>query len=292
MRRLARLGRSGSGPRWPRFLDRRLQNAFERDGYVVVDLLTPSALDNLRSVFEQVSKSTASAFYVTLDGRGYAENRRISDRIVELLSPGLTRVLTGFDIVGATFLAKPSADEGVLPVHQDWSSVDERHFLALNIWTPLVDTGSLNGALEVLPGSHRWFTNPRSPWYPSIQLPLDGPLRPYLRRLDVAAGRTVVYDNRLFHGSGANRSSADRPVAQLGVVSRGAQTVMATEDESGRVSLRPVDRAAFFAGSGRPPDSTGFLDCRRPTMVAAHALTQDEVLARCTGRSSVQWFRR
>lgn len=270
-----------------RFLDPSMQDDFDRNGYVIVDVLPRCGLDHMRTLFDDIADEASPAFYVTLDGRSYLENRRVSDRIVELMSPGLTRVLTGFDVVGATFLAKQARSDSVLPIHQDWSSVDERRDIAVNVWTPLVETNALNGTLQVLPGSHRWFSNPRSPWCPSVEMPLDGPLRPHLHRLDLAAGRTVIYDNRLFHGSGANNSGDVRPVAQIGIVNRGALTVMATNAGLGQIELRPVNPSAFFVGSERSVAGPEFLDGYPPTVVPTRSIATDEVLAHCKTQSEV-----
>ena len=73
-------------------------------------------------------------------------------------------------------LVKWPGQDGAMGTHQDWTFVDERRFRSVTVWCPLVDVEQRNGALELLPGSHRILTHARcSPSLPeTYQDPLAG----------------------------------------------------------------------------------------------------------------------
>jgi ectoine hydroxylase-related dioxygenase (phytanoyl-CoA dioxygenase family) len=99
--------------------------------------------------------------------------------------------------------ANPRSDE-TQPLHVDAGAVaDERGYWVCNVVWMLDDFTPDNGALRVVPGSHRWGRRPEDV--------LEDPRRPHPGEALVTgrAGDLVVMNSHLWHGGTANRT--DRP---------------------------------------------------------------------------------
>ncbi len=67
-------------------------------------------------------------------------------------------VLTGYRLLTGGLLVKP-AGAAPLSMHRDWTMLPDGDQAALNVWCPLIDVDEGNGALALLPGSHRRVPN-------------------------------------------------------------------------------------------------------------------------------------
>lgn len=230
------------------FRDPELQRRIERDGFVVVPLLTPADRAELRSVYESLDLPGHRPFGATLVGRSFQENDAIADRLEAVVVPRISAVLDDWSMIGGTFLVKEPHPESGLTVHQDWSSVDERTSVSMNVWCAIDDVPLDAGPLEVLPGSHLWFRAHRAPLIPSVQIDFSPLVDRALRPLPLAGGEAVIYDHRLFHGSRANTAPTARVATQIGIAPLGAPLVMTVPGPDGTVELRQVDEQDFFRG--------------------------------------------
>ncbi|MFN8016918.1 MAG: phytanoyl-CoA dioxygenase family protein [Acidimicrobiales bacterium] len=224
--------------------DARLQ----QDGYVVLDLLGAADVDALRRGFDALDLPSQAGFSATLGRLDDAANQQASEVIVSVIGPRLDEVLDGYRAIGSTYLVKEAGGEGEMDLHQDWSSVDESVARSANVWCPLVATGPDNGRLLVVPGSHGWFDAARSPFLPSVNVPLDQAGGDAMVPLDLRPGQVVLYDHALFHGSGENRTGEPRVIAQVGIAPADVPLCMAVPTADGVASLRKVEPEAFFRG--------------------------------------------
>jgi ectoine hydroxylase-related dioxygenase (phytanoyl-CoA dioxygenase family) len=147
-------------------------------------------------------------------------------------------------------------------VHQDWTFVDEPEFTSATVWCPLVDVDESNGTLVLYRGSHllgpSWRGSPRLPsrfdgQEDEIRSAHGTPVR-------CRAGQAVVYDHRVVHWSGPNRSEDPpqaTPLIHLHAEADGSVTRYEVPDD--------------FLGDlefGAPPSrfaSSAVLDVRSPT---------------------------
>ena len=143
-----------------------------------------------------------------------AAYRNAADRAVkEVFTPRAAPVVPGYRLVFCNFLVKEPlpGDGGVVQIHQDPTFVDEDRYDTIGIWVPLVDTNLENGAIAVIPGSHRWNHGPRG--YGGRASPYLGLIPTFLKHsqaLPMRAGTALVFSQKVFHGSPANRSRATR----------------------------------------------------------------------------------
>lgn len=228
----------------PLLRDPERQAAFERDGYVVVPLLEPDEVSQLAALYYDLTPERGPAFLSTADTEDYeyrvavdAGIRRISERAVKATFADARMCL------GVFLVKEPSdSDDGTVPVHQDWTMVDEDRFYSAGVWCPLVDTDETNGVIHFVAGTHRLGPTWRGPHLPSCYPGLDEEIiARHLTPVPCRPGEGIVHDGRLVHWSPPNRSSGIRLVAGLRVISTGAEPLHFDIEDDGTIIRHHVD---------------------------------------------------
>ena len=99
-----------------------------------------------------------------------------------------------------------------LALHQDWRSM-QGSLDSVVVWLPLIAIDKRLGALEVVPGSHRWGLLPAElvDGYGHIEAAAQTRIDPAsLRPVEVARGDVLFFSTFLVHQSGTNTSDAIR----------------------------------------------------------------------------------
>jgi hypothetical protein len=204
------------------FKDARLQTDFERDGYVVIDLIDRERVLALLAFYETLKNAPtpAGGFQVSLDNESADFVRNVSDRIIETVRGAVARYFEGYQIFTASFVTKQKSQVGVVPPHQDWTFVDETEFWSATIWCPLIDVDANNGALGLIKGSNRLYDHVRPSPSPQYSPPFTDQLAdifPYLTIVPLRAGQAIVFDNRTLHASPPNTTIHTRVAFGIGI---------------------------------------------------------------------------
>lgn len=138
--------------------------------------------------------------------------------------------------------------------HQDWTIVDEKQFVAINIWTPLIDTNADNGTLFVVPKSQaqKMFAL-RAPTIPFYFLKyFDAVLRCGIPT-NAVAGEAVILNQSLIHYSSANTSDKIRIAITSGIKSKGAPMLFHYRNAHNEINryTMPEDFLLDFADFGK-----------------------------------------
>lgn len=211
------------------------REAFVRRGYVSgLDVLTPDEARELRARVEAIGDDLRA-----LEPELYEVERAWLERPGEVVLHflGAWRVDARFrelvfdprvatpvaDALGCDRLRfwhdqvfwKPARHRGVVPWHQDyayWTRTGPPGHATL--FLALDDMDATNGALEIVPGSHRWgllpaqdFGGPRDALLEHLTDEQRRAFRP--ERVELRAGQASIHDAHAIHGSGPN--AADRP---------------------------------------------------------------------------------
>jgi ectoine hydroxylase-related dioxygenase (phytanoyl-CoA dioxygenase family) len=224
------------------FRDEALHEQFNRNGYVILDLLSASEVAALRGEHERLMKSkdegrSREHLYESSRTHNLDWNLEVSATIQRALSPAIDRVFQNYELFGGTFLLKVPKVSTLLPLHQDWTVVDEDRYQSLFVWCPLVDTGPANGGLFVLPGSHAYFQNYRSGSMPSRRILPEGKIKEHIVDVVLPAGHVIAYSDRLFHGSYGNTTDQPRIVATGRVNQREAELLYYHKVDADRVDV-------------------------------------------------------
>ncbi len=209
-------------PAPPVFLNRDHQSQFETEGYVQIELLKPEDIAALRGIYAAYFPDSPQAFHSSSYLHDFALKKEMSDAIQAVMQPRLDAVFHRFSCFGSAFLTKNTGKSSTMPMHQDWTIVDEQQFVAVNIWTPLQDADAHNGSLQVLRGSHRYFPVLRCPTIPFFFEEYKNEIAQSLTQLEVRAGQAVVLNQALIHASPPNMSAQVRLAITTGIKTAGA----------------------------------------------------------------------
>ncbi|QNN69126.1 phytanoyl-CoA dioxygenase family protein [Thermomonas carbonis] len=198
--------------------DADAERSLTRDGYVVLRLLSAVAVQRLLDELSGWVPDFPDGFYASVHAPDAGLRATVSAHLLATFRPLLASACREERLLGGAFINKAPGPRGALPPHQDWNIVDERHHRSFNVWVPLVGTHAENGAIQVLPGSHRWLPTVRGPNIPCVYRELHEELRALMTILPMLPGDVLIYDHRLLHCSAANLGAAPRPGAVMGLV--------------------------------------------------------------------------
>jgi len=206
------------------FFDKELGDEISEEGYATVQCLRP----------EEVEAATAllSGLDIVKKGEGFQNimnlpdfNKRaeISQLIIDIVQPRLTGFFENYVPFVGSFAVKHKSNYNNVPLHLDWSVVDENKYRSFNVWVPLVDVNNENGCMGVLAKSHKRQHNVRGSLINRIAVfEKDEPIinsykeNHIAKMLDMNAGQALIYDHRLAHFSCPNKT--DKPRLAVSVV--------------------------------------------------------------------------
>jgi ubiquinone/menaquinone biosynthesis C-methylase UbiE len=189
-------------------------SALDRDGYIIVDLLSKEQVQSMSELFrEQYSDQYKASGFDTTMNMNHAGKREETDRFIKANFSAIVKgLLPGYRILFGNFLLKRASDpHSAVGIHRDWTYVDESLQASYNLWVPLTGINTLTGRFFILPGSHKIRHGPRATPF-SDDLRRFHPLIEMLAvPLELEAGQAVLYHSGLIHFSEANQSGEDRP---------------------------------------------------------------------------------
>lgn len=236
----------------------RLERRFQRDGYVVAPLGASGLPAQALQVFGTYDSGIDAGYYVSLYSIDNTYKQDVDTALTTLLWPSLDDLLVDHRSLVGAFMVKPPTGSTVVPVHQDWNTMEESPTTAgITCWMPLTPITDLEGRMHVLPGSHRYIGGLRgSPGFPAPYQQIREEIRDELMvTVDVKVGEVLIMDGRVLHSTDQNRSGRNRVVAYINAVPTGTRPLHYYRREDGIVEGYWVDRSFFttFNIGERPP---------------------------------------
>lgn len=273
-------------------LNKRQKDQFLEAGYVVVeDLISTAAFGPLIGEFEEEIETKAQEQYAAgklralypdapFDRRlallcaasddyeelwqlGMGKDHKTAGMFAVWRYPSLVDIVEQF--VGPEILAHPQfnsraklpqQERTVVPWHQDGGLLDREvdDTMMVNFWIPLMDATMETGALQVMPGSHKWDVLPhqRMGFYNGVR---EEHLPPHeVVDCPVPFGGGLLLQQRTMHRSVANGSDRVRWSLDLRYCHADAPTgraqvpgfVVRSEREPGRVARSYRDWVVLF----------------------------------------------
>ena len=159
------------------FNNKQLNEQFELNGFVIIPLLNDQEVKLLNDAYHSNLFNNPEGFYSTSFSSNEDTKSILSNTINKIIEPKAKDIFNPFKALGSCYLSKSPGEAGKMPLHQDWTVVDESKYDSLTIWIPLQDVNEHNGALEVIPGSHRFSNTLRSPFFDNPLSLIENELR-------------------------------------------------------------------------------------------------------------------
>lgn len=243
------------------FLDETHQKFFLSSGYLAMPMLCKAEVESL---LEEVGKLRPHDGFAPLSPNGVDityhcsfldSNRDYKAKVHQLITaffePHISRVLKDFHILNCNFYVK-APHSGEFVVHQNWPAIADINDTTVTVWCPLVNVVESNGALQVVPGSHKLVPHIEGPGAPpffdSFRQEM---IEKYLEPIPMTAGDALIFDDSLIHWSARNDSDEPRIAIQILCVPNNAQAVYfyADPEHPKRFELFQVD-SRFYIESG------------------------------------------
>jgi ectoine hydroxylase-related dioxygenase (phytanoyl-CoA dioxygenase family) len=206
------------------FISDAQEQEFRERGYVLLkNLLNEAERTELIDAFNQSRNPNASGFHASLYTNDFDARKIVCPKVQAIMERALRGTLQDHRVCLGNVMCKEPDETSEMPLHQDWSFVDEPEYASVHVWTALVDVDSTNGCLAVVPGSQH-LSDPVRAFGDDVPFREVFPLlrEKYLKELPMRAGDAVAYDGRLVHASRVNSTLRRRLAAQCIAVPREA----------------------------------------------------------------------
>lgn len=207
-------------------IDENLAAKLEKDGFVVVPICSAEQLSKLAELYTTVEVDSSTPFWSSSFLSDTEFKSKLSHAVAQELNDSISEILGEHQSLGSSYLVKFPGEYSEMPIHQDWTVVDEEKFGSYTFWIPLEDTTPQNGALQVIPGSHKLNSQLRSPSIPVDFENIRSDLRPYLQTVRLKAGEAILFNHALMHASPPNLTNKPRVAVTYGFVPKEAQLHM------------------------------------------------------------------
>lgn len=205
------------------FSDAKLQAEFHENGYVIVPFISQEQIEELFKVYKSCYPDGVTGFFTTTFANNVEHREIVNRSIREICIEQIDTIFDNYKILFSSFIVKAPGEDSRLIMHQDMTLVDEDFFSGINIWCPMVDLTETNGAIEILPKSHRFFKTYRGSSIPDIYDDLKDEVRSLMQPCYLKAGEAIIFDQSIIHNSPPNLSESERPTINTFVAHKDAQ---------------------------------------------------------------------
>lgn len=208
------------------------QQKFDHDGFVVVDLMDAEVVRSLFDMLSGLESEKAemrsvvdSEYKLSFFSESSDYRKKLFDAVAGFFQPMVDDILLNYEpLIINAFDKEPGSGE--VPVHQNWTFVNEDKFTSVSVWVPLIDVSHHNGTLEVVPGTHNTLTRFRSPSIPWVFEGLQEVIKEkHMRPLNLTLGQVAILDDAILHYSSKNKSDKVRSSIQLIMKPEEAQAI-------------------------------------------------------------------
>lgn len=203
------------------FYDTGLQREFDRKGYVIVDLFSQEQAELFLKLYDELegAKGTANTnkntYELSFFDKDADRKKWKFETVYGFMRPFLDNLMVRYKPIIINLFNKQYGT-GEVPMHQNWTFVDEKEFTSVSVWCPLQDVNRKNGTLEIVPGSHKVICDYRGPSIPWVFDHLNDVMKEkYSVPLELRFGQVAILDDGVIHYSGVNHSPKERKAVQL-----------------------------------------------------------------------------
>jgi hypothetical protein len=196
-----------------------IKQALADTGYILVDISDNSVIKQLEELYQNFhhSKPENGGMFYSLYSHDISYRKSIHDSIGTALSPLFQQWFSDYKIVINSYIIKHPGPKSEFNLHQDSTGLNEWKYSPLSFWMPLQDTTIENGCMWVIPSSQKLFSPYRGISFKTLFDEHYDLLQPYLIPIEVKKGQALLFDNRIVHLSGENKSNKARAIVMSGI---------------------------------------------------------------------------
>jgi hypothetical protein len=216
----------------PVLKNQAFQQLLDKEGYVIVPFYTEEEITKLTEYYTHHAPNQQKKGFQPTTYSSNLEYRLAASEFIKATAH--QRMETYFEDYKAfmgSFIVKNADKNSELGVHQDMTLVDESKFMGINIWAPLCDTHEKNGALFLIPGSHRIHPSYRAATIANIYDKHYQTIKEYMKPVYLKAGEAIIFDHSILHYSPHNLSKDVRIATNIFVTHKDAVITIAYHDK-------------------------------------------------------------
>lgn len=226
--------------------DKKIEKQLQLYGYATIPFLDHLQINQLLNIYQQFVKKSDNVFYSTSFDSDVEQKIKIQNEIQNIIQSRVDDFFDDIETLGAGFLVKKNTQNSSMPIHQDWTIVDEEKYQSYTIWIPLQDVDKYNGALQVIEGSHQFTKEVRSPTFESAFEQIKDDIQKDLKPIPLKKGEAIIFSHALLHASFANNSENSRVAVTYGFIPKKAQLCFYHKSDNNNLDKYKVDTNFFL----------------------------------------------
>lgn len=231
-----------------------LQKEFDKNGYVIVDLLLKDEANALLCLYNELegAKGTANTnkntYELSFFDKDIERKKHKFNTVYQYMKPYIDKVLDHYTPIMVNLFNKEHGT-GEVPVHQNWTFVDEQRYTSVSVWCPLQNVSRANGTVEIVPGTHKVISDYRGPSIPWVFDHLNDIMKAnYMKPLELSFGQVAILDDSIIHYSGVNNTFENRKAVQFIMKPDEVPTIHCYKENNDTdiINIIEVDEEYFF----------------------------------------------
>jgi hypothetical protein len=229
------------------FKDEVLQRQLNNEGFVVIDFMNDAEVQRLYTSYSKFFPQGVNGIHIGAISNDTQYRADTDKEIRKEIQRGIEAYFFDYTIHCGIFIVKGPDEQSTKKTHQDMTLVNESTYTGINIWVPLVNLTETNGAIAVLPRSHRLLKTYRGGTLPNSYTGMEGSLEKLMQPLYLKAGQAIVFDQSIIHFSPANRSKLPRPVINAFITHKDASIEVCYWNKSAsKNEIEIIEQASDF----------------------------------------------
>jgi hypothetical protein len=221
--------------------DKNAQDALDRDGYIVLDLLSSEAVESFLTLYKETGGALpfVRGTHITTEHAPMPQRHRLSAQLMTLIGPHLGTALVDFKLLHGNFFVKePMSKTNAIGFHRDWSFVDEQAGeRSYTLWVALCDIMEESGGIGIVTGSHLKVSHlkhavPKETYRFQEEVARLADAGP-VHQIALRKGQAILWDHRAIHRSTENRGHAPRMCATFALTGKNNRLRLLWEEKDG-----------------------------------------------------------
>jgi ectoine hydroxylase-related dioxygenase (phytanoyl-CoA dioxygenase family) len=202
----------------PVFQEPNLEHEFFEKGYFTTQLLNNAQIEKCKEAYKNADKGQTEIRYNSLEITEGDHREKIKTSLEQIIGDSIKEKLLDYKFIAFNMAVKKVDENTAFDAHIDDIHVNEAEANSVNVWIPLVDVNETNGALYLVPKSHKLPQPLRGIGVPFVFKDKLHLIEKHKVTLNLKAGEALFFHTKMIHGSPGNKSDSERPAIITGLI--------------------------------------------------------------------------